>query len=47
MFLPIAMFLLIFLLKQQWFLSKEMLKLTDDKSIKVYALNIMGLIRTL
>ena len=34
------------LLKLHWFLSKNMLKLIDDKSIKVYVPNIMDLIRT-
>ena len=33
-------------LKRQWSLSKKMLKLTDDKSTKVYVSNMMGLIRT-
>ena len=32
------------LLKQQWFLNKKMLKLTDDKSIKAYVPKMMGLI---
>ena len=33
------------LLKQQWFLRKNMLKLTDDKPVKIYVPNMMGLIR--
>ena len=34
------------LLKQQWFLSKMMLKLTDDKPIKLYVPNMMNFVRT-
>ena len=32
------------LLKQQWFLSKKMLKLIGNKSVLVYVPNVMGLI---
>ena len=34
------------LLKQHWFLSKKILKLTDDKSFKLYVPNTMGIFRT-